>query len=171
MKTLYLLRHAKSDWDDPGMRDIDRPLASRGRKAARRIGHALAGLGAPPDLALCSSARRATETLDRVLAALDDRPVAETREDLYLSGWLVLLGAVQEVPDLVGRVLLVAHNPDLHVLTRQLAGGGAPEALRALAEGYPTGALAVLEFPGPGWSDVAPGTGMLRHFIRPRELI
>lgn len=170
MRLLYLLRHAKSDWAAPGTRDLDRPLAPRGIKAATRIGQVLADRDESPELILCSPARRARETLERALVALDPEPPVDIREDLYLTGWPILLAAIRGIPDGVGRALLVSHNPDLHDLTRRLAGDGDPRALRALEDGYPTGALAILEFPGPGWSDVAPGAGLLRDFIRPREL-
>lgn len=165
MKTLYLLRHAKSDWDDPALADFDRPLAARGRKAAKRIGRALAGLDAPPALILCSPARRARETLDRVLPLLSPEPAVDLRPELYLGGWGVLLAVIGTLPDAVDRAMVVAHNPDMHDLAGRLSGHA--EALR---DGYPTGALAVLDFACSGWDRVGPGAGRLREFLKPRDL-
>ena len=172
MKTLLLLRHAKSSWDETGLADLARPLTSRGRAAATRIGRHLRGAGLAPERVLCSPARRATETLAGVLTELGESPVIEERPDLYLRGWSSLLGAVHGLPEEVNRAMLVSHNPDLHDLALALAGTGPPEALKALAAKFPTGALAVLCFADPvsGWRAVAPGKGALHALIKPRDM-
>ncbi len=170
MKTLYLLRHAKSSWDDPALPDRERPLAPRGRKAAAAIGGHLARFDACPELVLCSPARRTTETLEGVLAALGPKaePVVETREELYLGGGRTLLATVRALPPGVSRALLVGHDPDLHELAMLLAGGGEPGPLAELKRKFPTGALAVLSL--PEWGEAGPGVATLREFVRPREL-
>ena len=170
MKTLLLLRHAKSSWDDPGLADRDRPLAPRGRKAATEIGHHLARFDAIPELVLCSPARRTAETWERVLAALGDgaAPAVEIREEFYLGGRDTLLEAVRALPAGVSRVLVVAHDPDLHGLATLLAGRGDPGPMAALKQKVPTGALAVLGL--PEWADAGPGAAQLREFTRPRDL-
>ena len=170
MKTLYLLRHAKSSWDEPGLADRERPLAPRGRKAAAAIGQHLARFDAIPELVLCSPARRTTETLEGVLAALGAKaaPTVENREDLYLGGGQTLLEAVRALPAGVSRVLVVGHDPDLHDLAVSLAGSGEPGPLAELKQKFPTGALAVLGL--SAWSEAAPGAGRLREFVRPRDL-
>ena len=171
MKTLYLLRHAKSAWDDPGLADVARPLAPRGRKAATRVGRALRESGRLPELVLCSPARRAADTLARVLAELGPDPVpVETCEALYFGGPAALLLRVQTLPATLYRVMLVAHDPDLHELAVLLAGSGPTAARVSLSEKFPTGALALLDFPGDDWAAVAPGAGRLREFLRPRDL-
>ncbi len=170
MKTLYLLRHAKSSWDEPSLADRDRPLAPRGCRAATLIGQHLARFDARPELVLCSPARRSAETLERLLEALGPTaaPRVETREELYLGGQRTLLDAVRELPTDTSRVLLIAHNPDLHELAVSLSGSGEPGPLAALKERFPTGALAVLGL--SDWAEANAGVGRLKEFVRPRDL-
>jgi len=169
MKTLYLLRHAKPDPAGSGIRDRDRPLTDRGRRVAERIGLKLRQTGAPPTLVLCSPARRAAETLAHLLPGLGFVPLVETREDLYLCGWPTVLEAIWKLPDKVDRVLLVAHNPDLHDLAHHLTVSGAPGALRAVELAFPVGALATLVFSVTEWSAVTVGSATLAGFVRPDD--
>lgn len=171
MKALYLLRHGKSSWENPALDDHDRPLAPRGVEAGRRVGRHLKDRKARVDLALCSTAVRAEDTLRRVLAAMDvpDLPVEHER-GLYLCGARVLLERLRAAPEPASSLMLVAHNPDLHDLARELTGSGDAEHRRALAEKFPTGACAVLLFEAARWRDLAPGAGRLADFIRPRKL-
>ncbi len=170
MKRLFLLRHAKSAWDDPTLADHNRPLAARGRQAATRMGRFLRAEGTGIERILCSPARRAAETLAAVLAELASTPPVETQDALYLGGPNALLAAIQSLPNGIDRAMIVAHNPDLHELAVALIRAGAAEPRRALAEKFPTGALAILEFPGGAWSEVMPGTGTLLALVRPRDL-
>ncbi|WP_207458814.1 histidine phosphatase family protein [Azospirillum sp. SYSU D00513] len=171
MKTLYLLRHAKSAWDAPALPDHDRPLAGRGERAAPLVGRYLKEKGVLPDLVLCSTARRAQDTCALVLEAMgaDQAPVERERR-LYLCGAQVLLDRIREVRDEVSSLMLVAHNPDLHRLAWDLAGSGDPAAREALEEKFPTGACAILLFEGRSWREIAPATGRLLDFVRPRTL-
>ncbi|EWY39963.1 phosphohistidine phosphatase [Skermanella stibiiresistens SB22] len=175
MKTLHLLRHAKSGWDDPDMPDHDRPLAPRGARAATLIGRHLLARGFHPDLILCSTAKRAGDTLDLVLSQLgggvEELPFKISRErGLYLCGERALLHRLRQLPDDVTSVLLVAHNPDLQYLTRELAGTGDEADLRSVAGKFPTGALAELTFDIHGWSDIGPRTGTLLRLVLPKNL-
>jgi phosphohistidine phosphatase len=119
---------------------------------------------------LCSPAQRAAETLALAQAQLETQPEVEVRADLYLDGWTALLDAVHGLPDRVSRAMLVGHNPDLQDLACRLAGSGSSDARQAMAAKFPTGALAVIAFPGPSWGEVALGAGTLRAFVRPRDL-
>ncbi|MGQ9371923.1 SixA phosphatase family protein [Azospirillum sp. A39] len=170
MKTLFLLRHAKSAWDDPSLADHDRPLAPRGRKAAPRVGRRLRDLGLRPERALCSTARRAVDTLALVLEALGGDVPVEREHGLYLCGSRGLLERLRGVPGDVGSLMLVAHNPDLHELATELAGAGPAEAVAALRAKFPTGACAVLTFEAADWRAVEPGAGRLVEFMLPRTL-
>ena len=115
-------------------------------------------------------ARRSAETLERLLEALGPTaaPRVETREELYLGGQRTLLDAVRELPKDTSRVLLIAHNPDLHELAVSLSGSGEPGPLAALKERFPTGALAVLGL--SDWAEANAGVGRLKEFVRPRDL-
>ncbi|WP_448204193.1 SixA phosphatase family protein [Azospirillum sp. sgz302134] len=176
MKTLFLLRHGKSSWDDPALDDHDRPLAPRGEKAARLVGRYLKDHKAHVDLVLCSTAVRASDTARRVLAAMDapDIPAPEIpvefEHGLYLCGAHVLLERLRDAPDSASSLMLVAHNPDLHDLARQLTGSGEDRHRKALEEKFPTAACAVLLFETAHWRDLELGAGRLTDFVLPRKL-
>lgn len=170
MKTIYLLRHAKSSWDDASLSDFQRPLAPRGRKAAPRLGTYMAQHGLVPDRVLCSAARRAVETWQAVSEALGDQVEVQVREDLYHATPGSLLDAVRHLSPEVQSVLLIGHNPTFEDLALALAGSGEEEALEELDRKYPTGAMAILDFPVEDWNEVREGTGWLRAFVRPKDL-
>src|SRR6476619_4579368 len=107
MHTLYLLRHAKSSWDDPTLSDRDRPLAPRGRRDAKRIAQHLVRLGIEPELVLCSSALRTRETLELVRPALGPTPTISLEAALYAASCDVLLERIRAVPEAVDSVMLI----------------------------------------------------------------
>ena len=142
MHQLLLLRHAKAAREVPGQPDRDRPLAPRGQRDALALGRTMRRLGLTPDLVLLSPALRTTQTL-AALEPWDDTPLLEAMDPLYLADETTLVALLAEVPETVRSVLLIAHNPGLHALARQLAACGevgTPSA--ALDARFPTGALA-----------------------------
>jgi len=169
-RVLYLLRHAKSSWDEPGLADRDRPLAPRGRKAARRIAEQLAGVAVPPAVVLCSSAVRTRQTLDAILPSLAGDPEVLVEDGLYGAMADALLVRLRAVPADVPSVLLIGHNPGIGDLAHELAGRGDAAALQRLREGYPTGALATLAIADDGWAELADGGAELTDYVVPREL-
>lgn len=170
MRTLLLLRHAKSSWDDADLDDFDRPLAGRGRRAAPRLGRFIQSKPGAPDLALVSAAARARQTWELVAAELAPAPPAKILRSLYLATPSRLLAAVRRVSDDTSRLLLVGHNPGMETLAAELCGDGKRAALAAMAAKYPTAALAEIRFDVDRWKEVAPGTGRLRRFTRPKDL-
>jgi phosphohistidine phosphatase len=154
-RTVHLLRHAKSSWADPALADIERPLAPRGRKAAKKIARHLRDRDVRPELVLCSPAARARETL----AAIGQ---GEIRPELYAASASELLGVIRGLPDDVSSVLLVGHNPAFEDLARAFA--------PLPGEKFPTGALATFAFDCERWADVAPGGAELVDYVVPREL-
>ena len=167
MKILTLLRHAKSDWDDPVARDFDRPLNARGRRAARTVAGEMRRLGLGFDRVLASPARRVRETLEEVEAVLGALGTVED-ERLYLASAETLLEIVRETEEGAERLLLVGHNPGLEMLALALT---RRSGLRSEVElKYPTATLAEITLPAESWSDVGEGTGTLARFIRPRDL-
>jgi len=169
MKRLTLLRHAKSGWDDSALRDFDRPLNPRGRRAARTVGAEMKAQGLAFDLILASPARRVTETLDEVAAGYG--PLApEYDERLYLAPAAILLDIVRHSPDAVGRLLLVGHNPGMEELALRLAHRDGDRLRGEVEIKYPTGTVAEIELPGDHWAEVKEGTGRILRFIRPRDL-
>ncbi|HEY1504054.1 MAG TPA: histidine phosphatase family protein [Stellaceae bacterium] len=163
MKTLCILRHAKAA---PEGRDGDalRPLTKRGRKAAAAMGEYLAGLEPPPRLVLCSTSLRTRETLDEILPALDTEPELLFEDAIYLAGASHLLDRLQRLAESAANVLLIGHNPGLHQLAVSLANEPG-----ALAEGFPTAALAVLRIPAR-WSALRPHQAKLIDFKTPKSL-
>lgn len=171
MRTLILLRHAKSSWDDPGLSDHERPLNRRGTRDAPRMGDVLAGEGLLPDLVLCSDAVRARGTLALVLSRLPDaRPRVVYAPELYLADPAMLLRRIAQVEAGVQRLLVVGHNPGLHALALGLTGSGSTKALAMLAAKLPTAGLVVIDFEAASWAGVEPGHGRLRLFTAPKLL-
>jgi phosphohistidine phosphatase len=168
MKTLTLLRHAKSTWNDPVARDFDRPLNDRGRRAARTVGREMGSQQLIYDRVLASPALRVAETLEEIEGGYGKAlaPIFEQR--LYLAPPVTLLEIVRDTGDDVGRLLIVGHNPGLETLVLLLTRG---EGLRAAAAiKYPTATLAEIRLPVDRWSKVREGLGSLERFIRPRDL-
>jgi phosphohistidine phosphatase len=166
-KTLYLLRHAKSSWEDPTLADHDRPLASRGRRASKAIAEYLRRQRCAPRLVLCSSSQRTRETLKRISAGLRGGVEVRIEERLYAASAAGLLQRLQEVDARVDSVMLIGHNPALQELTLSLAGSGVD--LGRLGEKFPTAGLAMLAFPG-GWDELVPGAAQLTTLVTPKEL-
>jgi phosphohistidine phosphatase len=161
-RRLYLLRHAKSSWKEQGLADHDRPLAPRGRRAARALARHLRD---EPELVLCSTARRARETLAGIEPALG-RSEIRLEPELYGAGPAALLERLREISAHVGSVMVIGHNPGLQELALLLARDGSTE----LGAKFPTGALATLAFRGPGWAELDRGAAELVEFVRPRDL-
>jgi phosphohistidine phosphatase len=167
MRTLYVLRHAKSSWDEPGLADYDRPLAPRGIDAAARIAEHMRREGVSPELVLCSPAARAKETLSGLGDALGDARVELVRA-LYEASESDLLAVLHGVEADVASVLLIGHNPSMQRLALLLSSGGA--LLDDLRNKYPTAGLATLEIPEVEWRHLRMGDATLAAFVKPREL-
>jgi phosphohistidine phosphatase len=167
---LMLLRHAKSEKAEPGLRDRERSLNSRGRSDAAVIGAYLARHDLVPDLVLVSSAERTRETWERLSAALA-APVPATYEDrLYNAGGDAILAVLKETRPSVRALLVIGHNPGLHDAARLLIASGDVEARERLHEGLPTSGLAVIDFPGKDWRRLHVHGGRLERFVTPRSL-
>lgn len=170
MKRIFLLRHAKSSWDDPQMEDFQRPLNPRGRQSARRMARFLADNAIRPGLVLCSAALRTRATYEILEPSLQGVPVA-FEDGLYEATRGDLLHRLQRIDGHLSQVMLIGHNPGLEKLAALLADGqGEPAALAALDNKYPTGTLAVLETHAPHWPELDTGACRLVQFVRPKDL-
>jgi phosphohistidine phosphatase len=156
-RTLYVLRHAKSDWNTAAATDFDRPLASRGERAVDVLAAHFQSESITPELILSSPARRAKQTIEGVLP---DAYVAFD-EDLYGAGVFDLLDVLRRVDGDIASVLVVGHNPGLHDLVEVLTDEEVDK--------FPTGGLATIRI-SPPWPELAPGGGVLRSLVGPREL-
>jgi phosphohistidine phosphatase len=161
MRTLYLLRHAKSSWKDDSLRDFDRPLKRRGREAAEQIGKVLAGEKTRSLLVISSPAARARETTKLVLESAGLKLEPRFDERIYEADVRTLLEVVESIPDKTTTAMLVGHNPGFENLLSYLTGDD---------RHMPTAALAKIEFEVESWSAVYEGSGRLESFVTPKEL-
>src|SRR3954470_10762829 len=157
-KTLHLLRHAKSSWDDGRLTDHERPLSARGVQAAQRIAGHFSRTQIRPDLVLCSSAVRTQETLAAIATALGDKTEVRIEAELYGASEYELLARVRSVPDSIGGLLVIGHNPGIEDLAMSLDDGTDPAVTARLREKFPTGALITLAFRGRHWRDLTSGS-------------
>jgi phosphohistidine phosphatase len=162
MRTLLLLRHAKSSRKDSTLPDHDRPLNDRGRRDAPRMGRLLAEQGLVPDLVVSSTARRARKTAEKVAEESGYIGAIDAVGALYLAAPETIARAIRVLPGEPGRVLVVGHNPGLEELLEQVIGR---------YERLPTAALVHLELEIDRWQDFNPQSGgQLVHLWRPKEL-
>lgn len=170
MLTLSLLRHAKSSWKNPALPDRERPLNARGMGDAPVMGRAMSKRGIDPELILCSSARRTVDTLALVLPELKIEPEVVYDDALYHASPDQMLDMLRNLQPGARSVLLVGHNPEIQALALGLIGAGPKELRDRLAEKYPTGGLAVINFTAGLWSSVDVGSGSLSLFLAPRDI-
>ena len=162
MKTLLILRHAKSSWKNLSLADIDRPLNKRGKRDAPRIGSLLREEDLVPDLIISSPALRARKTAKAVSKNSGYEGKIQTENDFYPGDPDSFIEAFYSIPDEVDRVLIVAHNPGLEELLYVLTGESA---------WMPTSALAKVSLPVEKWLDLDDDTeGKLDNFRRVKEL-
>ena len=161
MKTLLLLRHAKSSWDDSSLRDFDRPLADRGERDAPRVGKALAKRGPLPDSIISSPAVRARQTIEAVIKSAGISTSPQFDDSIYGATPSELMKLIRSLPDSSDCALLVGHNPTFEEVVSRLTGAH---------ERMPTAALACIEFHVDHWADVEDGQGKLAWLLTPKEL-
>jgi phosphohistidine phosphatase len=160
MKTLYLLRHAKSSWNEPDLADFDRPLNDRGNEAAPFMGELMALRGYNPSIIISSPAARARMTADLVKRSggLDAKLLFDDR--IYEASPQALRQVVSELDDSHSSALIVGHNPGIEGFIRYLSGS---------TESMPTAALAILDLNVRSWSAVNDSCGKLQAVHRPKE--
>jgi len=171
MKTLILLRHAKSGWDDHGARDFDRRLNPKGERAARTMGQHMRDRGLSWDHAIASPAARVIETLEQVSAGYGRTIEPEWDRRAYLASASMLLDLIHAAPADADTLLMSGHNPGLEELVLMLVPDRSGDALRDEVEmKFPTASLAVMTCDGDGWGAVMAGKCTLTLFARPRDL-
>lgn len=161
MKTLFLLRHAKSSWDDPTLADFERPLNGRGLKAAPFMGEFLRKNGFFPQMIVSSPAVRARHTAELVNDAGGFNAELKFEDRIYEASPHALREVVAGLSDRVDNLMVVGHNPGIEALVRSLTGRIEP---------MPTAAAAIIDLSVTSWSELVAGSGTLRHIFRPKEL-
>lgn len=161
MKTLYLLRHAKSSWDDPAQTDFERPLNPRGEKAAPFMGELMAKKELVPSIIVSSPAMRAKTTALLVKDAGQFSADIIIEKNIYEASPNTLRQVVSEISDNHSSAMLVGHNPGIEGFIRYLTGQLEP---------MPTAALAVIELEIERWDEIIDGGGKLLSVYRPKDL-
>ncbi|HVF29735.1 MAG TPA: histidine phosphatase family protein [Pyrinomonadaceae bacterium] len=160
MKTLFVLRHAKSSWEDPDLADFDRPLNDRGNRAAPFMGEVMRQRDLEPEVILSSPAVRARETARLVKENGDIEARIVFDERIYEASVHTLRQVASAVDEKFRSVMVVGHNPGMEGIVRYLTG---------LREAMPTASLAIIDLDISNWSELAPETGTLRAVIRPKD--
>ena len=155
-KTMYVLRHTKSSWDDDTVSDYDRPLAPRGIRDGKRLARHIADANIRPDIVLCSSATRAQQTLASVASSLG-APVVRMLDELYGADVAEIVDLVHQLDDEYSTVLIIGHNPCVAELAQA-------------DTKFPTGALATLRWDVERWEDILAGEAEVLSIVTPREL-
>jgi len=161
MKTLFLLRHAKSNWKDQSLPDFERPLNRRGKEASERVGRYLRDHVIVPELVLSSPAVRARDTVDRVSRKAKWDTEIRYDQRIYEAAGVSLLELVTQIENDRKTALLVGHNPGMEELLLLLTGN---------TEQLPTAALAKVEIKTTRWATAVAKKARLVWLITPREL-
>jgi len=162
MKTLLVLRHAKSSWSDPALDDHERPLSTRGQRDGPRMGELVRDCGLIPDVVISSDAVRARLTAEAVVAAAGCAGEILLDQRLYMASPADILSLLRTVPEEAETLMIVGHNPGLEELVAQLTGE---------RQDLPTAALAQIVLPIDRWRDLKrPTRGRLVGHWRPKEL-
>jgi phosphohistidine phosphatase len=171
VKTLALIRHAKSDWSDARARDFDRPLNARGQRGAAAMGHHVCQGRWRFDRIIASPAVRVAETMEIASRAWGRTfPIGWDRR-IYLASSATLIDLLREVSGDPASLLMIGHNPGLEDLIFDLVPDDGTSPLRAIVEQkFPTATFAVLECAVDRWADIGPGCARLVELTRPRDL-
>lgn len=166
MRTIMLLRHAKSSHDDLSLKDFDRPLADRGQKDAPRMGQFAREVEALPGYIVSSPAERAKQTTLLFMESAEiDESVLHWNEDLYYGGSRDYLHLIQKAPDETSNILLVGHNPLIEETVSLLCNEQGSHTVH-----MPTAALVCIEHPAIEWKQVKPGTARFKWMMIPKLL-
>lgn len=166
MKTILLLRHAKSSWDDSSLKDFERPLAKRGRKDAPRMGDFVKQIGLIPGQLISSPAERAKQTTE-LFAKATGMNVSTIiwNENLYYGGARDYLSVIHHAPEHLDEIMLVGHNPLMEETVSLLCNETGKYGLR-----MPTAALVCIEHPAIEWEQIKPGTARMKWMMIPKLL-
>ena len=160
-KHLYLLRHAKSSWDDTHQKDFDRPLNDRGKKAAPLMGRVIKDRELDIDRIICSPSKRTRETLELLQKEANLKASTDFVDGIYEASVGELRKIVRSQKDKHDAVLLIGHNPGMESLLADLTGE---------YERFPTACLASIALNISEWRDLDPDCGKMEWILRPRSL-
>lgn len=160
MKRLFIIRHAKSSWDNPSLSDYERPLNKRGEKNAPFMGKLLKDKGIVPDMILASPAKRTIQTAEYIAKEVGFEKAITPNQYIYEAYVTVLQEIVSYIHDSNDTVFLVGHNPGVSALAYVLAG---------MKEDMPTCAIAQIEFDCDSWMDVSKNNATIKDYEYPKK--
>lgn len=175
MLDLFILRHAKSSWDDEILDDFDRTLNKRGKKSAQLMGRYFVSKAVQPDIVYCSKAKRCKATLKHLLSQGFSPQDHLYLNELYLATCEELLGIIKNTPGTVNSLMIIGHNPGLETLALKLCKDKTTPDYFSIREKYPTAGFVHMKFEldtGPlRWSNLAPNSGTLYCYRTPKQLL
>ncbi len=162
MLTIYLVRHAKSSWAEPELKDIDRPLNGRGKKNAPEIGKLLKKMNEIPDLIISSNAKRAMSTAKRIAAEID-YPVNNIvkNKPLYMAGKNEFLSVISNTESELKKLMLISHNPGITDFANYIS--------NSHIENIPTAGIVKIDFDTNSWKEAAETKGKVIFFEYPKK--
>ena len=170
MKRLYLLRHAAAGRADSATDDRDRPLSAKGRSECLALTSHIRATAISPAGILCSTARRARETIAAIADGRSSKIEPRYDPALYLAAPGTVLAAIQATDDALPSLLVVGHNPGLTSLVLALIGAASPDQLARLALGLPPASLTTLALDADSWRVAEAGAFVLEDYITPAEM-
>lgn len=174
MKTVYLFRHAKSEWADAGLKDHERPLNERGKKAAPQMAAYMKSKKYKPDIVLCSTARRTVETFDALKETLGEDLDVRFEDGIYLALPQKLFERLTWLDAGIKSAMIIGHNPGMAqlaaLLSRSPDEADEEKLHKRMRDKFSTAALAVIKIPINAWADLKEGRGRLADFMRPKDL-
>tara|TARA_Y100000590_G_scaffold220753_1_gene249830 strand:- start:1392 stop:1904 length:513 start_codon:yes stop_codon:yes gene_type:complete len=170
MKTIFLLRHAKSSWDNTKLEDFDRPLATRGIKSCKKIGKFFKKKKLVPDIVYCSTAVRAKQTWDLINRIVEKKKNIIYEDQLYMANSSIFMNFVKKTNDNFKTLMIVSHNPGIENFAIELIKNKESDFYKDINLKYPTGGIAIINFKLKHWSKMNYETGDIYEFIKPREL-
>ena len=171
VKTLILMRHAKSSWDNPHKDDFDRPLNSRGRESAQMVAKHIHSLGFKPELTLCSSSVRCKETLELVIPYFSKTMHTRYLDDLYLAPERAILEIIKSIELSIDQMLVIGHNPGLSDLSQSLTYSSKNQNDYFETQQFPTSAASIFEMNIKNWLDFKLSESKIIDFVTPKNLL
>ncbi|TAN24184.1 MAG: histidine phosphatase family protein [Actinomycetota bacterium] len=167
MRHLYLMRHAKSLWNNPASTDFGRHLSPRGLRDAKNMASYMKKADLPIEMVLCSSAKRTTQTLEPIRAILKKSAQVKVEDALYRADSSEVLNRLVDVPAAINSVLIIGHNPTIQILAHTMAPAGPLKEQLALK--FPTAALAIIDLENDSW-DLSDPNASGAKFVRPSDV-
>ena len=170
MKTIFLLRHAKSSWDNLNLDDFDRPLSNKGIKASKKIGNYLKTNKFVPDIIYCSTAKIAKQTWELTNIIIKKKKNILYKDNLYMANLSEFMKIIKKTKNKFKNLMIVSHNPGIESLAIELSKNENNKFHQIINIKYPTGALAVIKFNLNDWGKINYKKGEIYEFIKPKEL-